>query len=402
MVVRVVTHLLVVGGISSVHEIAHRLGAELTLVKTDANQTMLAAEVYTRVVDVSDHGRDDLARLAREVASAVAGTHFDGMLCLHDEAVELGAHVAKLLGVSFASPDVAHRTVDKSAMRARLAAAGLGSVAHGVVVDGRVDWSGHAPTAELVLKPVDGRASRGVSFHRSMAELQNWLDDHPGEVDGYLVEERKLGREFSVESLIVASGDAWHGVTAKTTSGAVESGHLHPAPLDTDERTRIVSAATACLEALGARRGLFHTEVILDADGMAHVVETHLRGGGDNILDLVRLATGLDLPELYVRDLLDGLDEIPLPARLGFASSQFAFPVEFGVIVDWAAVDEARSMPGVHAITTLLGVGERVSPKVTSSYGRSVCALAHADDPVQAFTRARAAALTPQPVVEPV
>ncbi len=46
------THLLVVGGISSVHEIAHRLGAELTLVKTDANQTMLAAEVYTRVVDV--------------------------------------------------------------------------------------------------------------------------------------------------------------------------------------------------------------------------------------------------------------------------------------------------------------------------------------------------------------
>jgi hypothetical protein len=43
-----------------------------------------------------------------------------------------------------------------------------------------------------------------------------------------------------------------------------------------------------------------------------------------------------------------------------------------------------------------------VSPHVTSSYGRSVCALAHADDPVQAYKRARAAALMPQPVVEPV
>lgn len=397
------THLLVVGGIASVHDIARRLGAELTLVNTDVAQTMLAADAYARIVDVSDREHSDRAAVADEIAEALAETTFDGILCLHDEAVELGALVAQKLGLSFASPEVAHRTVNKSAMRACLDGAGLGSVAHGVVVDGIVEWSGVAPTSEIVLKPVDGRASRGVTFHRSADELQTWLDDaHPGEFEGYLAEERKLGREFSVESLIVRSGDAWHGVTAKTTSGAVESGHLHPAPLDAEEQARIVDAATMCLEALGIERGLFHTEVILDIDGAAHVVETHLRGGGDNILDLVRMATGLDLPELYVRDVLEDLDEIPAAGNLGFASSQFAFPVEFGVILGWDAVDEARSMPGVEAVATLLQVGERVSPKVTSSYGRSVCALAHADDPVKAYRRARAAALTPQPIVEPV
>ena len=116
----------------------------------------------------------------------------------------------------------------------------------------------------------------------------------------------------------------------------------------------------------------------------------------------MRSATGLDLPELYVRDVLDGLDEIPAATNLGFASSQFAFPVEFGVILGWDDVEEARTMPGVEAVTTLLHVGQRVSPKVNSSYGRSVCALAHANDPVMAYKRARAAALTPQPVVEPV
>jgi biotin carboxylase len=401
MDIRIMTHLLVVGGIASVHDIARRLGAELTLVKTDVAQTMLAPDAYARIVDVSDYG--DRVAQAAEAVEALADTEFDGIVCLHDEAVELGALVAQKLGLAFPSPEVTHRTVNKSAMRARLDATGLGSVAHGVVVNGRVEWSGPPPTSwEIVLKPVDGRASRGVSFHRSAVELQRWLDDHPGEVEGYLAEERKLGREFSVESLIVRSGDAWHGVTAKTTSGAVESGHLHPAPLDAAERTRIVDAATKCLEALGIERGLFHTEVILDNDGAAHVVETHLRGGGDNILDLVRLSTGLDLPELYVRDVLEGLDEIPAAANLGFASSQFAFPVEIGVILEWDSVEEARSMPGVEAVTTLLNVGERVSPKVNSSYGRSVCALAHADDPVQAYKRARAAALTPQPVVEPV
>ena len=72
-----------------------------------------------------------------------------------------------------------------------------------------------------------------------------------------------------------------------------------------------------------------------------------------------------------------------LATDLGFASSQFAFPVEAGVILGWDGVEEARSMPGVDAVTTLLNVGERVSPAVTSSYGRSVCALAHGDDPVR-------------------
>ncbi len=394
------THLLVVGGISAVHEIARRLGAELTLVKTGVAQTMLAPDAYARIIDVSDPGGSDRVRLAEEVTEAVAGTRFDGILCLHDEAIELGALVAQKLGLSFAGPEVAHRTVNKSAMRARLDDAGLGFVAHGVVVDGRVEWSGRAPGSEIVLKPVDGRASRGVTFHRSAAELQTWLDAHRGEVEGYLVEERKLGREFSVESLILRSGDAWHGVTAKTTNGAVESGHLHPAPLEAGERARVVAAATACLQALGIDRGLSHTEVILDDAGAAHVVETHLRGGGDNILDLVQSSTGLDLAELYVRDMLEGLDEIPLATDFAFASSQFAFPTEAGVILGWDGVEEARSMPGVDAVTTLLNVGERVSPEVNSSYGRSVCALAHGDDPAEACERARAAVLTPRPVLE--
>jgi biotin carboxylase len=393
------THLLVVGGISTVHEIARRLGAELTLVKTGAH-TMLAPDAYSRIVDVSDHEHSDRGRVVDAVTEAVGGTSFDGILCLHDEAIELGALIGQKLGLSFPSPEVVHRTINKSAMRARLDTAGLGSVAHGVVIDGKVEWAGLAPTSEVVLKPVDGRASRGVTFHRSAVELQTWLDDRPGEVEGYLAEERKLGREFSVESLIARSGDSWHGVTAKTTIGAVESGHVHPAPLEVTERTRIVDAATACLEALGIDRGLLHTEVILDNTGAAHIVETHLRGGGDNILDLVRLSTGLDLTQLYVRDVLEGLDGMPPANNLGFASSQFAFPVEYGVISGWDGLEEARSMPGVQVVTTLLNVGDRVSPKVNSSYGRSVCALAHADHPVKAYKRARVAALTPQPVVE--
>jgi len=155
-------------------------------------------------------------------------------------------------------------------------------------------------------------------------------------------------------------------------------------------------SAAGCVE-----RGLLHTEVILEDTGAAHVVETHLRGGGDMILDLVRSSTGLDLAELFVRDLIEGLDDIPAATENGFASSQFVFPVEFGVLSGWVGVEEARSMPGVDVVTTLLNSGEHLLPAVDSSYGRSVGAMAHATDPREACKRARVAALTPMPILEP-
>ena len=80
------THLLVVGGIATVHEIARRLGAELTLVKTAPTQTMLASDAYTRIVDISGHDFDDRISLGDWVTEALAETRFDAMLCLHDEA----------------------------------------------------------------------------------------------------------------------------------------------------------------------------------------------------------------------------------------------------------------------------------------------------------------------------
>ena len=106
---------------------------------------------------------------------AVDGTGFDSILCLHDEAVELGALIAEKLGLPFASPDVTHRTVNKSAMRARLAAAGLGSVAHGVVVDDRIVWSGTTPTSEIVSKVRRWPGQQRRDIHRSANELQRVL-----------------------------------------------------------------------------------------------------------------------------------------------------------------------------------------------------------------------------------
>lgn len=387
------TGLLVVGGIAAAHRVARDLGAELTLVRYPAAQTMLGEDDYRRVVDLSAAGDDDPGVLARTACAQLAGEEFDGMLCLHDDAVRLGARVAALLGVPFHPPDVADRTVSKLLMRERLAGTGLGTVAHGLVrPGGDIDWRTPPAAGPVVLKPVDGRASRDVSFFDGTEALTAYLSRHAPRCSGFLVEERKLGREYSIESLRTRAGSSWQGITEKTTREAVESGHVHPAPLAPDHRRTLLRLTDEVLDALGMETGLFHTEAILDASGRAHVVETHLRGGGDLILDLVRLTSGWDLTEMMVRDLLGAAVGTPSGEPTApYASSQFLFPPRTGVIERCEGLDRAARMPGVVEVQLLQRPGDTVRADCRSSFGRVAVAVATADTPGAAGLRARRA-----------
>lgn len=391
-----VTSVLAIGGIASAHAVALERGATVVHVRTHAGHTALAADRYARVVDVSDVpagvGQVDA------VLHGIGDLRPDAMLCLHDESVELGALIAERLGLRFASPETTAATVDKSVMRDRLDAAGLGTVRHGHVVDGQVVWAGGAPAGPVVLKPGRGRASIGVVMLTDAVEADALVATDPAAYDGFVVEERVLGVEHSVESIVTSVG-AWHGVTAKQTEDAIETGHVHPAPLDAVARDQVLDATLRALAALGVTSGLLHTEVILDGRGVAHVVETHLRGGGDGILDLILHATGLDLTALHVEDLLGRLDAMPAARDLGAASSQFSFPQDSGEVAGWVGLDEARQLPGVEGVGTIPDVGDVVGPDRGSSYSRLAWAVATGPHAVSARARARAAVETVQPVL---
>jgi biotin carboxylase len=65
---------------------------------------------------------------------------------------------------------------------------------------------------------------------------------------------------------------------------------------------RIQLATQAFLIIMGLREGPSHTELIANDNGI-YIVEGHPRTGGDRIVSLVRLTTGIDLIAAYLHQL---------------------------------------------------------------------------------------------------
>ncbi|MEV7025735.1 ATP-grasp domain-containing protein, partial [Kitasatospora sp. NPDC093558] len=210
------------------------------------------------------------------------------------------AAIADRLGLPFHSARTVRNVTDKLAMRRTLAEAGVERVGC-EEVSGPDDVTALLGRwGALVLKPVGGTGSKGVSVVRAAADVPSAWRWSSGDGRAQLIAEQYLdGAEFSVEAF---SEGGEHEIVATTRKFKddrhfVETGHHVPAGLPDRTERAVRRHVAAVLDALGVRNGPTHTEVILTASGPA-TVETHLRLGGDSIPELVADATGVDLFDL--------------------------------------------------------------------------------------------------------
>lgn len=306
------------------------------------------------------------------------------------------------LGLDWHSAETVRAVADKYAMRRVLAEAGVGQV----VAETVHDVEGVLKVAErtgypLICKPVRGVASKGVTRIDGPADIPRaleWGAEEAGDLDApdLLVEQFLSGDEYSVECV---SEDGEHlavGVTRKISEHDhfVEVGHVVPAPLPDADDQRIRTTVTDMLTALGVRRGVTHTEVIVAADAV-HIVETHLRPAGDEIPELWARVSGVDLIDVVARQavglkVLDGL-RATLAAPHdgpGAAAIWYACPDAVGEIVEVAGEEEARALEGVVDVEVLREPGKRLKG-VTGSFARGahVCAVGTSQD--EALRRAQ-------------
>jgi argininosuccinate lyase len=362
---------------------------------------VLDSSAYRHVVRIAAAGADPDTVAARIVAD-LGPNRFDAMLCMHDDAVRVGARVAALLDLPFATPATADRTVNKHLMRAALGK--LNTVPYRFCASAEtIEDAATAMGPPVVVKPDSGRASRGVALLDTTDELASYVRRvrDLGLPDGPLLVERRVrGQEFSVECLSRDGRHEWLGLTRKLTVGAIEIGHVQPGLPEDDPRCPSIFAYVGkVLDRLGIHDGLSHTEVILEEPGEregggapVHLVETHLRGGGDHILDLCRLRSGADPAARYVSGLLGGDDaDVRRSAPVGAAASRFLLPTRSGTVLAVDGLEEARRCEGVQFVEPLVGPGDRVEERVTSSYGRVAAAVAVGDTPGEAMGRAEAA-----------
>lgn len=290
---------------------------------------------------------------------------------------------------------------DKLTMRTVLNKEGIGPV-DAAALDGpetlRAFLTKHG---SAVVKPTMASGSLGV---RVLAQ-----GDDPDEVwqwtqtfgsGAFMVEERLVGLELSVESFTLEGRHNLVAITEKDTDGGViELGHVTPARVSASTALELNAFTERALNAIGVIEGTCHTELMLTVDG-PRVIESHNRLGGDGIPKLVELATGIDMESLTFLPALPAGSAEPEPKESGAAAVCFLTATP-GRVVALEGVDEALEANGVIEVHISAKVGSTVRPLLWSD-DRCGHVMVHAEDASTAVSLARQIASTISIRTEPI
>ena len=299
-----------------------------------------------------------------------AETPIDGVLTSCDYYLPAVARIAAELSLPGSAPRAMEIACDKARTRAALADAGIAGPRYAtapvddpVALRAAVDAVGFP----LVVKPTDlcagmfvRRAADWTTVEAAAADLRRFEFNARGQrrAPVLLLEEFLEGREFSVESWIRHGQVHTVGVTDKSlggTSGFVETGHMFPADLDEHDRAQLSAAAEAALVAIGLDHGVAHTEMRWTAAG-PRIIEINPRPAGNQITELVRRVTGVDLPAVAVQLALGHQPTAAMPSALeggrvrpGSAAVSMLVPTRAGILTELRGVATLQRHPDVVA-----------------------------------------------------
>jgi len=336
-------------------------GDDVTFVTRDRSRYSFLRDAPegTRIVDAETNDVELLTARAQTLSAEHA---IDAVVTFSTFYVAIVATLAKRLGLRFLDERAAATCHDKIAARRALQAAGLPNPAfREITTEAMATRVAAEVTYPCVMKPPADSGSSGVlqipdeaQFLEHYRRLASATTNDRGQQgsSAVLVEALLDGPEVSVESMTLAPGvTRILGITRKHLSAPphfVELGHDFPAVLSAVERGAIEECVLRGLDAVGYDFGPAHTEVRLTARGPV-IVEINPRLAGGMIPELVRLATGIDVLDAYLRALA-GEPPALEPTRERIASIRFLVAPHAGTLEAPPRYDDLLELPGVDRI----------------------------------------------------
>ncbi|WP_134683904.1 ATP-grasp domain-containing protein [Brevibacillus migulae] len=389
-------HILVVGGFSLLHKRLKKWGARITLLHSANEIKANDQAIYHRVIGIPKD--TDLQGWIDTAAFFHQRDRFDGIACFQEMDQEKAAYIAQELGLFYLEPLVIQRSRNKQVMREVLREQGVDRTMNAVVsTPEEITNFAEAHGYPIIIKPIDGWGSMGVSRIRNAAEWEQalvWYQS-AGFGSGLIVEEYLEGKEFSVEAF---TENGIHKIICMTEKFKeeqhfVEIGHCLPYKgLDPVTEKQVHLFVQQALTALGITHGPSHSEIMLTASG-PKMIETHTRLGGDYIPELISMVSGVDLLDLWARQAMGEsiLEEVPQKADMAkSAAIWYGTPSITGKVEQIRGEEEAKASAGVARIEILQKPGD-VIKGMKDSFSRSACVLVTGASRGEALSRAKSA-----------
>ncbi|GAA4612591.1 ATP-grasp domain-containing protein [Actinoallomurus liliacearum] len=395
-------HVLLVGPASSGQlypQAARRLGMRVTVITTGRDVYALPDDVREFIDDIRFVGTLSAAELRatsrqvhreRPVHAVVAGDEFT---------VPATATIAADLGVDGIDPADAQVVRDKSAMRARLHAAGVRAPAF-VVASSPAEAADAGETVGFpcVIKPSGMVGTIGVRRADSREDLIDGyrrIADETLPVAGRLpdstvvVEQYLRGQEFSAEGYVRQGQATILAITEKCLGPEPyfqQQGHIVRPAQDVPGHEAVADHLEQVTKALGLTTGAFHAEYRVTDEGPT-LIEIGARMAGDHIAEMVETVTGLSLAQASLAAAA-GVP-CPAPATPAAAVAGIHFVTEPRLagrshtgLRGW---EEALRLPGVHDARIAIPAGRPIPDRqdMRSRIGHLMFTAATYDDAVR-------------------
>jgi biotin carboxylase len=264
------------------------------------------------------------------------------------------------------SPAAVRASVDKGYFRGVVRRLGLPAYRH---AEGR-HQAELAAAAEsmrypLVVKPVDGSGSKGLTLVRRPGEVGSSFEyARRHSFDGRVcVEEAVDGRHGSVECLLVGGGIEFMAVTERTLTPPphmITVTHRVPADLPPRTTDTLATALTGVCAELDHRDGPVNLDFVLAPDGTVYLIEFAARCGGAGLPLLIRHAYGVDNVGAAIRQAA-GLPFDVAPARTRPVLSHVLHAPHDGVLTRLGDIGAVAERPEVVDLRLFAGLGDPVS-----------------------------------------
>lgn len=352
--------LLVVGASVYQHHIYHtarELGFEVYAIDQNPDAKMLSEADDYRVIDIYDV--EQAVTYAETIGvDAVATVNLD-------QGMKAVTEIQSRLGLPHKEQKNVVRATRKDLMREAWSEEGVNNPAYQVFdqeqMAAAVEYA-EATTNQLIVKPVDNAAKRGISrIHPDdnavVEKLAAAFD--ASDIDRVIVEEFIDGELFFAPTYVHENGEITTSIISQQiTDELVQVQYDGPPEIDADARESITAAAKAAATCFGP--GPYHTEVIYSAERGTFLVETSPRVSYATVA-ITRLVDGFDPVSTLLHDCTS---EMELPSlehpKAAHATLRHLEPSP-GSKYESTPPQDVQENEQVYEVVPLLEAGETVS-----------------------------------------